>query len=448
MNKKNKMLDLLISYINFLILSIGYIVKRFAFFPPKPPRYITVKTDKEDEDAILFLIKDKEKKKHYVEIKFKLIEYRFIKMINKFNEELPLLLFIPPNYINVCIIYSHGNSGDLGACILEFFDIAINTNCLVLSFEYPGFGDCMNQPLKESLFYRNMKIAYSYAINYLHFQPEQIIFYGFSIGTGITFDLACHKEFPIAGMILQSPILSILRTLYNIKVTPYFDLFNNCDKAKFLCAKTFFIQGNKDKVVPYLHGRILAKLIPQKYFYKFLTVKDADHNNLFKFNKEYIFKNIREFIKERTGKFIDFYKLNLIEISSSNSTIDNNTSNDNNKNKDENISKINNADKINNNQLLNNSKEIQEKNLNFHVNNELNPFFIKQMEINNIRISLNKNYQKNINCMDNYSYLQKMKDNFVSDFFGYNPHSLQNDINNYVNNNNTSMNNFLSLENK
>jgi hypothetical protein len=83
------MLDLLISYINFLILSIGYIVKRFAFFPPKPPRYITVKTDKEDEDAILFLIKDKEKKKHYVEIKFKLIEYRFIKMINKFNEELP-----------------------------------------------------------------------------------------------------------------------------------------------------------------------------------------------------------------------------------------------------------------------------------------------------------------------------------------------------------------------
>ena len=54
------MLDLLISYINFLILSIGYIVKRFAFFPPKPPRYITVKTDKEDEDAILFLIKDKE----------------------------------------------------------------------------------------------------------------------------------------------------------------------------------------------------------------------------------------------------------------------------------------------------------------------------------------------------------------------------------------------------
>jgi len=103
MNEKDRR-NLCQSHVGLWNGSIGYIVKRFAFFPPKPPRYITVKTDKEDEDAILFLIKDKEKKKHYVEIKFKLIEYRFIKMINKFNEEFPLLLFIPPNYINVCII--------------------------------------------------------------------------------------------------------------------------------------------------------------------------------------------------------------------------------------------------------------------------------------------------------------------------------------------------------
>ena len=442
------MLDLLITYVNFLILSLGYIVKRFAFFPPKPPRYISVKTDKEDEDAILFLIKDRNKKKHYVEIKFKLIEYRFIKMINQFNEELPLLLFIPPICINVCIIYSHGNSGDLGACILEFYDIAINTNCLVLSFEYPGFGDCMNQPLKESLFFRNMKIAYYFARNELHFQPEQIIFYGFSIGTGITFDLACHKEFPIAGMIIQSPILSVLRTMYDINKTPYFDLFNNCDKAKFLCAKTFFIHGNKDKVVPYIHGRILAKLIPQEYYYDFLTVKGADHNNLFKFNKDDIFKKIREFIKDLTGQFIDYNKLSLIELSSSDSTIDNNSSNINNKNKDENKNKINNTNFKNNNQTLNNNKKSPEKNSNIKGNNELNDLSIKPMEINNMRNSLNKNYQNNINNMDNNSYIQKMKENFVSNFFGYNPHNLQNDLNNYVGNNNTSLNNFISSENK
>ena len=437
------MLDLLITYANFLILSIGYIVKRFTFFPPKPPRYISVKTDKEDEDAILFLINSKAKKPKYLEIKFKLLEYRFIKIINK-DDVLPLLLFIPPAHIPVCIIYSHGNSGDLGACILEFYDIAINTNCLVISFEYPGFGDCLDQPIKESLFYRNMKIAYYFVRKILNFKPEQIILYGFSIGTGIVFDFACKKEFPTAGMIVQSPILSIIRTLYNVNTTMYFDLFNNCDKAKKLCTKTFFIHGNRDTVVPYIHGRILSKLIPQQYFYKFLTVQNANHNNLFKFRKEEIFKQIREFIKECTGQFTDFSKLNYNENSSSNTTIDNNnnvnSSDSNNKISDELKNPINNL----NNNDLNNKKISFDKKLDTSTKNELTPLFINPGN-NNLRNSLNKNYQENISTLDNVSYLQKMKDNFINNFFGYNPHNLQNDINNYIDNNNYNTFNNTSL---
>ena len=74
--------------------------------------------------------------------------------------------------------------------------------------------------------------------------------------------------------------------------------FNNCDKAKNLCTKTLIIHGNKDKIVPYTHGRILAKLIPEKYFYDFLTVDNADHNSLLKENKESVFRFINQFISE------------------------------------------------------------------------------------------------------------------------------------------------------
>ena len=77
----------------------------------------------------------------------------------------------------------------------------------------------MNQPLRESLFYRNMKITYFFVRKILGFKPEQIILYGFSMGTGIMFDFACRKEYPSAGMILQSPFLSIVRTLYDINRT-------------------------------------------------------------------------------------------------------------------------------------------------------------------------------------------------------------------------------------
>ena len=389
------MLDLLISYINFVILSIGYIVKRLTFFPPKPPHYISLKTDKEDEDEILFLFHTKKKKKPvYMEIKFKLLEYRFIKIINKDNEIIPLLLFIPPNPIPVCIIYSHGNSGDLGACVLEFYDIAINTNCLVVSFEYPGFGDCMNQPLRESLFYRNMKITYFFVRKILGFKPEQIILYGFSMGTGIMFDFACRKEYPSAGMILQSPFLSIVRTLYDINRTMYFDLFNNVDKAKFLKTKTYFIHGNKDSVVPYIHGRILAKLIPKEYYYDFLTVPNANHNNLFKEKKDYIFKQIREFIKNRTGYFIDFSKLNIDD--SSNSTIDNNDS----------FNKIN--EEIE--ETLSKAKRL------YNMDKKINPLNNNQNKLpNNISSNLNHNFINN--NFPNYSSqkLNNLKNNFESE---------------------------------
>jgi len=134
------------------------------------------------------------------------------------------------------------------------------------------------------------------------YQPQNIIIYGFSLGTGIAFDLACDKNYPNGGVILQSPFLSITRIFYNFKKTYYFDIFNSCDKAKFCESTIYIIHGNKDKIVPYIHGRILAKLIPQKYLYGFYTVPDADHNDLIKFAKEHLYINIGTFIYDMLNK--------------------------------------------------------------------------------------------------------------------------------------------------
>jgi len=49
------------------------------------------------------------------------------------------------------------------------------------------------------------------------YQPQNIIIYGFSLGTGIAFDLACDKNYPNGGVILQSPFLSLTRIFYNFK---------------------------------------------------------------------------------------------------------------------------------------------------------------------------------------------------------------------------------------
>ena len=311
------MLDLIISYINFLILSISYLVRLFTFIPPNPPKYIVLRNGEKDD--ILFLFKVGKKKFEYrrlneKNLKFN-IEYIKLRYNNKNNslQYLPTLIISPKMPYNKCIIYCQGNSGDLGTSFFESFDIAIKCKSLVITFEYPGYGLCKNDIISENEFYRRIQVIYMYVTQNLKYNSNQIIIYGFSLGTGIAFDLACRRKFPVAGLILQSPFLSIIRTLYDINQTKYFDLFNNCDKAKNLCTKTLFLHGNCDKIVPLIHGKILSTLIPKKYFYDFLTIDNGDHVNLLKNNKDFIFQKINIFINNCTNidnnSFIDEYSI-------------------------------------------------------------------------------------------------------------------------------------------
>jgi hypothetical protein len=248
-----------------------------------------------EKEEIHFLLKTENGSIQYKKLKPKILNIKYSK-ITKDNYDLPILIITPIYSKDLCIIYCQGNNGDLGSSLFECFEISLKCNSMIVTFEYPGYGLCKDEEIKESEFFKRIKIVYNHIINFLNFRPNQIILYGFSLGSGIAFDLACRKEFPVAGLILQSPFLSIIRTRYNTKTTKYFDLFNNCDKAKNLCTQTLFIHGNNDTIVPYIHGRILSELIPKKYFYDFLTVDNANHNNLIKNNKDFVFKYIKQFI--------------------------------------------------------------------------------------------------------------------------------------------------------
>ena len=354
------MFDLLITYFNFLILSIKVIVKFLAFRPPNPKGVrIIKKENKEGENndntniddnkeiEILYSIpvkrenennnndpnqkdktnnntninnsnqinknqkppdnKNKEKRKleykiasnRYAEFELLYLECREMKI------KIPAFLFKPKDFYqyNCIIIYCHGNSGDIGTSFIECQILSRNLRCEVLSFEYPGYGlskDLNNRNEKMSYVY--IREVYKYIRQNMGYQPQNIIIYGFSLGTGIAFDLACDKNYPNGGVILQSPFLSITRIFYNFKKTYYFDIFNSIDKAKFCESTIYIIHGNKDKIVPYIHGRILAKLIPQKCLYGFYTVPDADHNDLIKFAKEHLYINISNFIYDMLNK--------------------------------------------------------------------------------------------------------------------------------------------------
>ena len=294
------MLDLFISYINFFIIAIDYIIKFLTFQPPTPPGYIIEKTRNKKE---IFFIIENEKHISYERKVFKDINIEYIYLNNDKFIKSEFLILKPKNNYPICIIYCHGNCGDLGYALYDSYQLAKYTNCLILCFEYPGYGTFKKTKITENNLYISIQKAYLYAKNKLHFSEKNIILYGFSLGTGIALDLACKKNFPVGGLILQSPYLSIMRIIYNIKKTFFLDIFPNCDKVKNIKTKTLFIHGTEDQVIPYIHGRILAKLIPEKYLYQFLTIRNGDHNNLLIDNKEkeIIFEKIKEFIADCSG---------------------------------------------------------------------------------------------------------------------------------------------------
>ena len=415
------MLDLLISYFNFVIIFFSYLIKKLTFLPPDPPGYII------NKKGIQFLIEDK-KKLRYGDPAFDNAKIVYIDLNKEIEIKSNLLIIYPDDHLPICIIYCHGNCGDIGYCVFDCYFLAIKTKCVVISFEYPNYSQLKDLPLSERNTYKCIQIAYIYANKELNFKSENIFLYGFSLGTGVAFDLACREDFPIAGLILQAPYLSISRVMYNFHISYYFDIFKSCDKAKNLKANTLFIHGNKDDVVPYIHGRILAKLIPKQYLYYFYTVENGKHDDIFIKDKEKIYKTILEFIEKfreknksskpnnkEHAKYRSVYDLNplpnLIDISADETKSQNTSDTSSEKEKKNKLSKNKNkkiiinkeetCDNLGENYISSDKIEV----VNLENSSNINSNFDDQN--NNLIVETKKEKQFGKNKRKSYSYFKK-----------------------------------------
>jgi len=61
------------------------------------------------------------------------------------------------------------------------------------------------------------------------FNRNNIIFYGYSIGSGPSVTLASLKQYPCKGLILHSAITSGLSTLFKDPISSKYDIFPNID---------------------------------------------------------------------------------------------------------------------------------------------------------------------------------------------------------------------------
>ena len=197
------------------------------------------------------------------------------------GSRIPAFFIERPN-ASVTILFSHGNAEDLGMIYDWFSDLARVLRVNIMAFDYTGYGKSSGSPSEPSC-YGDIEAAFSYLTQVRHVPPEQIVLYGRSLGSGPSCYLAsktAKEGRSVAGVILQSPLLSAYRVAFNFRYTMMGDKFPNSDYAQHIACPVFIVHGTQDEVVPFWHGQELFLSIPQPWRAKPFWVEGAGHNNI------------------------------------------------------------------------------------------------------------------------------------------------------------------------
>lgn len=186
-----------------------------------------------------------------------------------------------PKHGKKAILYCHGNGENMYESIHVLRELA-KRGFTLAAVDYPGYGLSSGKPTEKGC-YRNVHRLYDWLIAERGFAPQDIIVYGFSIGTGSATELAATKK--VGGLILEAPFLSAPRVVTQVKVLP-FDPFPNADRIeRGIACPMLIMHGTDDRVVPFSHGKQLSELslkgeVNQAHSRDFLEVEMADHGGI------------------------------------------------------------------------------------------------------------------------------------------------------------------------
>ena len=173
------------------------------------------------------------------------------------------------------VLYSHGNAKDIGGKLGDYIDMQKRFNCDVFSYDYPGYGQSTGV-CSEAGLYEAIDVAFETLTRRYGIKPSRIILYGHSLGTVAAIDLASRQE--VAGVILNSPLLSAVRLVCSVNRKKYFwDLFDGSSKLEKIRAPVLVIHGQKDEIIHHSHGETIHKQCKNKVAPLFLP--EASHNS-------------------------------------------------------------------------------------------------------------------------------------------------------------------------
>ncbi|MBS2004051.1 MAG: alpha/beta hydrolase [Cyanobacteria bacterium SZAS LIN-5] len=179
-------------------------------------------------------------------------------------------------------IVNHGNGGDIANRVLLLAPL-LYSNGSVLLYDYEGYGKSTGEPSVEAVKQDGLA-AYDYVHNVLHYEPENIVLYGESLGSGVATYIAQNRK--AAAIVIQSGFSSLSDAakdrLIWLKLYPSF-CFNGVemDNVAYLHGPhppLLIMHGDADVVLPIKHAyKSFAGASEPKKFVKF---DGSGHNDI------------------------------------------------------------------------------------------------------------------------------------------------------------------------
>jgi len=149
------------------------------------------------------------------------------------------------------IIFFHGNAEDIGIASSFTKKLAIGLKANVLSVEYPGYGVYKGSPDAKTIL-EDAEIVYDFLTNEVGLNPQNIIIFGRSIGSGPATHLAANRK--PGALILMSPYTSIKAAVAgiagNLVSSLFAERFCNIDEMEKVECPCFLIHGKKRSHYP------------------------------------------------------------------------------------------------------------------------------------------------------------------------------------------------------
>ncbi len=175
------------------------------------------------------------------------------------------------------VLYFHGNKGNIKR-YERFVDRFNNNGYDVWMIDYPGYGKSTGELTEANLYEQSLQL---YKLARTQFNPDQIIIYGKSMGTGMASQLASVRD--CKRLILETPyysmqsLIGMYMWMYPLKSMLKYHFYTNEYLLK-VTAPITIMHGTNDGVIPYRNAVRLAAIL--KPIDEFITIQNGAHRNL------------------------------------------------------------------------------------------------------------------------------------------------------------------------